>query len=80
MHPRPDPAIQRPPFTLHFPSLVLHTQGVELAAPVFSGRGEAASQVTPGVMERGGRPERLVCVETVTGRSQVAAAQPVGTA
>lgn len=35
------------------------------AALVFSGTVEVASQVTPGVMERGGR-ERLVCVETVT--------------
>lgn len=45
-----------------FPAL----QAQSSAAPVFSGTGEeAASQVTPGVMERGGR-ERLVCVETVT--------------
>lgn len=58
------------------PSRALHAQGS--AAPVFSGRGEAASQATPGVMETGGR-QRLACVETVTGRSWVVAAQPVGT-
>lgn len=53
--------------------------GLSSAAPVFSGtEAEAASQVTPGVMERGGR-ERLVCVETVTCGARPVAARPAGT-
>lgn len=78
------PALARPSYSappLLIPPLsspTLHSQSS--AAPVFSGTvEEAASQVTPGVMERGGR-ERLVCVETVTWWSPPVTARPAGLA
>lgn len=69
-----------PLLSLARPSSPLRPGGSS-AAPVFSGTVEeaVAGQVTPGVMERGGR-ERLVCVETVTWWSLLVAARPAGLA